>query len=74
MTSKDGNLLDIKETEALFEKHKPTHVIHLAALVCNLHKLNMIKHVDQGSNYPSFEYLFFTKFLIKWFSGGWPIR
>ena len=33
LTSKDGNLLDLKETEALFEKYKPTHVIHLAALV-----------------------------------------
>ena len=43
LTSKDGNLLDIKATEALFEKHKPTHVIHLAALVCNLHKSNMTK-------------------------------
>ena len=33
LTSKDGNLLDLSETEALFEKFKPTHVIHLAALV-----------------------------------------
>ena len=33
LTSKDGNLLDVKETEALFEKFQPTHVIHLAALV-----------------------------------------
>ena len=33
LTSKDGNLLDLKETEALFEKYQPTHVIHLAALV-----------------------------------------
>ena len=34
LTSKDGNLLDLKQTEELFEKFKPTHVIHLAALVC----------------------------------------
>ena len=33
LTSKDGNLLDLKDTEALFEKYQPTHVIHLAALV-----------------------------------------
>ena len=39
LTSKDGNLLDVKETESLFEKYQPTHVIHLAALVrvhCNV--------------------------------------
>ena len=36
LTSKDGNLLDLSETEALFEKFKPTHVIHLAALVSRL--------------------------------------
>ena len=32
----DANLLSEEETEALFEKHKPTHVIHLAALVGGL--------------------------------------
>ena len=32
----DANLLNEKETEALFERHKPTHVIHLAALVGGL--------------------------------------
>ena len=36
LTSKDGNLLDLKETEELFKKYKPTHVIHLAALVSRL--------------------------------------
>ena len=34
--SQDANLLSETETEALFEKHKPTHVIHLAALVGGL--------------------------------------
>merc|ERR1712025_1362985 len=34
--SKDGNLMSETETEALFEKHQPTHVIHLAALVGGL--------------------------------------
>ena len=34
--TQDANLLSETETEALFEKHKPTHVIHLAALVGGL--------------------------------------
>jgi len=33
LTSKDANLLNKEETFAVFEKYKPTHVIHLAALV-----------------------------------------
>jgi len=37
-TSKEGDLKDPKATEALFEKYKPTHVIHLAALVGGLFK------------------------------------
>jgi len=36
LSSKDGNLLSETETEAIFEKYKPTHVIHLAALVGGL--------------------------------------
>merc|ERR1719411_2137321 len=36
LSSKDGNLLSEAETEAIFEKHRPTHVIHLAALVGGL--------------------------------------
>lgn len=34
--SKDANLKDLKETSDLFLKHKPTHVIHLAAKVGGL--------------------------------------
>ncbi|XP_030031298.2 GDP-L-fucose synthase [Manduca sexta] len=34
--SKDADLRDKEQTEALFEKHKPTHVIHLAAMVGGL--------------------------------------
>jgi len=45
LTSKDGNLLDLKETQALFEKYKPTHVIHLAALVGGLFA-NMKANLD----------------------------
>ncbi|KAG8986275.1 hypothetical protein FRB94_004457 [Tulasnella sp. JGI-2019a] len=36
--SKEADLRDLKATEALFEKYKPTHVIHLAAFVGGLYK------------------------------------
>lgn len=36
LTSKDGDLRDKAQTNAIFEKYKPTHVIHLAALVGGL--------------------------------------
>ena len=35
--SKDGDVRSRKDTEALFEKYKPTHVIHLAAKVGGLY-------------------------------------
>jgi len=35
-SSKDANLCDLKSTEALFERVKPTHVLHLAAHVGGL--------------------------------------
>lgn len=35
-TSKDADLRDYGETKALFQKHQPTHVIHLAAYVGGL--------------------------------------
>ncbi|XP_075155495.1 GDP-L-fucose synthase-like protein [Haematobia irritans] len=39
--SKDGDLKDLEATKALFEKVKPTHVIHLAAMVGGLfHNMN----------------------------------
>ncbi|KZS87984.1 NAD(P)-binding protein [Sistotremastrum niveocremeum HHB9708] len=37
-SSKEGDLRDPEQTKALFEKYKPTHVIHLAALVGGLFK------------------------------------
>ncbi|XP_063827247.1 GDP-L-fucose synthase [Ostrinia nubilalis] len=43
--SKDGDLRDKGQTEALFEKHKPTHVIHLAAMVGGLFH-NMAHNLD----------------------------
>jgi len=36
LSSKDGDLRDRKETDAIFDRHKPTHVIHLAAKVGGL--------------------------------------
>ncbi|KAM0753408.1 GDP-L-fucose synthase [Meredithblackwellia eburnea MCA 4105] len=36
LSSKEGDLRDLAQTEAIFKKYKPTHVIHLAALVGGL--------------------------------------
>lgn len=41
----DGDLSDMAATRQLFEKHKPTHVIHLAAMVGGLFK-NMKYKLD----------------------------
>ncbi|NXX99162.1 FCL synthase, partial [Centropus bengalensis] len=38
VSSKDADLTSAVETKALFERHKPTHVIHLAAMVGGLFK------------------------------------
>ncbi|XP_063183746.1 GDP-L-fucose synthase isoform X3 [Chroicocephalus ridibundus] len=38
VSSRDANLTNAAETKALFEEHKPTHVIHLAAMVGGLFK------------------------------------
>lgn len=43
--SKDGDLRDLAATEAIFLKHKPTHVIHLAAYVGGLFR-NMKQNVE----------------------------
>lgn len=45
LSSKDGDLRDRKSTELIFEKYKPTHVVHLAAKVGGLFA-NMSKKVD----------------------------
>ena len=45
LSSKDGDLTDRAATEAIFEKHKPTHVIHLAAKVGGLFA-NMAEKVE----------------------------
>ncbi|CAB3989122.1 GDP-L-fucose synthase-like [Paramuricea clavata] len=36
LSSKDGDLGNMEATKAIFEKYKPTHVIHLAAMVGGL--------------------------------------
>ncbi|KAI8391218.1 uncharacterized protein BYT42DRAFT_186026 [Radiomyces spectabilis] len=45
LTSKDGDLRKLEDTKAIFEKYRPTHVIHLAALVGGLFK-NMKYKLD----------------------------
>jgi len=45
LSSKDGDLTDRAATEAIFKKHKPTHVIHLAAKVGGLFA-NMSEKVE----------------------------
>jgi len=45
LSSKDGDLRDRPATEAIFEKFKPTHVIHLAAKVGGLFA-NMAQKVE----------------------------
>lgn len=38
LSSKDADLKNAEETRTVFEKHRPTHVIHLAAMVGGLFK------------------------------------
>nr|SVE93127.1 EOG090X09NN [Moina brachiata] len=45
LSSKDADLKDAAATEAVFEKYKPTHVIHLAAMVGGLFH-NMKHNLD----------------------------
>lgn len=45
LSSKDADLTDIEKTKAVFQKHQPTHVIHLAAMVGGLFK-NMKLNLD----------------------------
>uniref|UniRef100_A0A8C4H0G8 GDP-L-fucose synthase, tandem duplicate 2 n=1 Tax=Dicentrarchus labrax TaxID=13489 RepID=A0A8C4H0G8_DICLA len=49
LSSKDANLMNMEETRAVFEKHRPTHVIHLAAMVGGLFK-NMKHNLDFWRN------------------------
>uniref|UniRef100_A0A673II75 GDP-L-fucose synthase n=1 Tax=Sinocyclocheilus rhinocerous TaxID=307959 RepID=A0A673II75_9TELE len=49
LSSKDANLMSAEETRAVFEKHRPTHVIHLAAMVGGLFR-NMRQNLDFWRN------------------------
>ncbi|ROL43048.1 GDP-L-fucose synthase [Anabarilius grahami] len=49
LSSKDANLMSAEETRAVFQKHRPTHVIHLAALVGGLYR-NMRQNLDFWRN------------------------
>uniref|UniRef100_A0A8C5DUJ5 GDP-L-fucose synthase n=1 Tax=Gouania willdenowi TaxID=441366 RepID=A0A8C5DUJ5_GOUWI len=49
LSSKDVDLMKEEETRAVFEKHRPTHVIHLAAMVGGLFK-NMTSNLDFWRN------------------------
>ncbi|KAG9333041.1 hypothetical protein JZ751_013918, partial [Albula glossodonta] len=45
LSSRDADLTNAAETRAVFEKHRPTHVIHLAAMVGGLFR-NMRQNLD----------------------------
>uniref|UniRef100_A0A8D3C8B9 GDP-L-fucose synthase n=1 Tax=Scophthalmus maximus TaxID=52904 RepID=A0A8D3C8B9_SCOMX len=49
LSSKDADLMKAEETLALFQKHRPTHVIHLAAMVGGLYR-NMKYNLDFWRN------------------------
>ncbi|KAM8875168.1 GDP-L-fucose synthase-like isoform 2-T5 [Spinachia spinachia] len=49
LSSKDANLMSMEETRAAFDKFRPTHVIHLAAMVGGLFK-NMKYNLDFWRN------------------------
>ncbi|XP_059481925.1 GDP-L-fucose synthase [Neocloeon triangulifer] len=64
LSSKDGDLSDMQQTEALFEKYQPTHVIHLAAMVGGLfhnmaHNLDFLRvnlHINDNVLHSSYKY------------------
>ena len=43
LSSKDANLLDTESTRDIFKKHRPTHVIHLAAMVSTYFELKLVQ-------------------------------
>ena len=43
LSSKDANLLDTESTRDIFKKHRPTHVIHLAAMVSIYFELKLVQ-------------------------------
>ncbi|XP_044036397.1 GDP-L-fucose synthase-like isoform X2 [Siniperca chuatsi] len=56
LSSKDADLIDVGQTRAVFEKHRPTHVIHLAAKVGGLYlhmRENLNFMIHNGSPHDS---------------------
>ncbi|KAG7268733.1 hypothetical protein CRUP_034567 [Coryphaenoides rupestris] len=49
LSSKDADLMNKEATEAVFQKHRPTHVVHLAAMVGGLFR-NMRVNLDFWRN------------------------
>lgn len=64
VSSKDADLTSIAETNRLFDQHKPTHVIHLAAMVGGLfrnlkYNLDFLRkniHINDNVLHSSFEH------------------
>ncbi|XP_077301020.1 GDP-L-fucose synthase-like protein isoform X2 [Arctopsyche grandis] len=64
ISSKDADLCNKEQTQKLFEKHKPTHVIHLAAMVGGLfhnmaHNLDFLRNnlaINDNILHTSFEF------------------
>jgi len=50
LNSKDGDLKDAAQTRAIFEKYRPTHVIHLAAKVGGLFSNTLLNHTYWNDN------------------------
>jgi len=50
LSSKDGDLKDAAQTRAIFEKYRPTHVIHLAAKVGGLFSNTLLNHTYWNDN------------------------
>ncbi len=56
LSRKDGNLLSFEETRAIFMRHRPTHIIHLAAKVGGLYANMKYKVVPHSSLEKSKDY------------------
>ncbi|KAF2896364.1 hypothetical protein ILUMI_09827 [Ignelater luminosus] len=71
LTSKDANLCDYASTKKLFETHKPTHVIHLAAMVGGLfhnmsHNLDFLRNnLHMNDNVLQISYEFGVKKVVS---------
>jgi nucleoside-diphosphate-sugar epimerase len=69
LSSKDGDLRDRQQTDAIFNKYQPTHVIHLAAKVGGLFA-NMKQKVscvvdDDDDDHDSIDWCFAVYFSLS---------